>query len=299
MFEELALSMRPPDQSDNPSNPDNSDDSAVYDAYDNGGGAPLSPYHAPQDNTPLPLPYDDLDPTYQQPPTYQPPVYQQPQPQPPTYSRTQRATSGPPPMLPVPYQQNGQPVLPYPPPITYQAAPQPYPAPVVHVHQRRSWFSITCSVLLILLLMFCGLVGVGIYNGVVNAGHALQTAGVTLPAYGTLVAFCGAEQTQQYGAAYQQFSSQLQQQITEDQFTQHAQQLDQQNGAITSCGQHSGSNATVNGNSVTIVVDITRTYGGDTGANAGKHQAFQGNITLIQEGNDWHINQIDTSLGLV
>jgi|GEM_PF-1127600 hypothetical protein len=292
--------MRPPDQSDTTGNTSNTDDSA---AYNDDGTAPLPPYsphHAPQDDTPLPLPYDDLDPTYQQPPTYRPPVYQQPPPHPPTYSRTQRATSGQQqPMLPVPYQHNGQPVLPYPPPIIYQAAPQPIPAPVVHVHQRRSWFSITCSVLVILLLMFCGVIGVGIYNGVVNAGHAIQTAGATLPAYGTLVTFCGAEQTQQYGLAYQQFSSQLQQQITEDQFTQHAQQLDQQNGTITSCGQHSGSNATVSGNSVTIEVDVTRTFGSDAGGNAGKHQAFQGNITLVQEGNDWHINQIDTSLGLV
>src|SRR5215831_5029980 len=81
-----------------------------------GPDAPF-PYRGPQAVTPLPLPYDDYDPTYQTPP---------PRPDPP------------PPLLPAPYQQRGRGgQVQAPPPIYVQPPPQPQ---IIYVRERRpSW----------------------------------------------------------------------------------------------------------------------------------------------------------------
>jgi len=203
---------------------------------------------------------------------YQPPVYQGRQP---IYSETGQAVN-----------EHPQ----YAPPV-YLPPAQPYPQPVVYVQQRRSgWLSISCSVLVIILLMTCGLVGVVIYRDITSA---VGQASKTIPARFTLVFFCGAEVSQQYSTAYQQFSTDLQQQVAADKFTQDSQQLDQTNGTVTACARSSSSSDIVSGSTVTMQVDVTRT------PTVGQNNVSHGSIVLVQEGNNWRIDQIDASLGLM
>jgi hypothetical protein len=256
--------MLPPDpyhQSDQPGRPD------AVDHTDDYPTPPPLPYYRTPDNSPLPLPYDDRDATYPVTPDYQPPA------------------------IPAPYPQRAGNGLPYAPPPAYQPPVQPQ---IIYVRERRpSLFSISCSILSILLLMTCGLVGLGIFRGVTSA---LQLASKTIPARITLAVFCTAEMHQDYHDAYQQFSSLLQQQVSDDTFTQDSQQLDQQNGLITTCSRSNNSVDTGSADTATLHVDITRTITDDTGTST--LNASHGTITFVQEGSDWHIEHIDTSLGL-
>ena len=234
------------------------------------GASPGQPYYRPDVNSPLPLPYDDRDPTYEATPT------------------------SPPPALPVPYQQRPAHVQPYAPPPLYQPPVYQPPAQqpqVIYVRERRpSVFSITCSIVTILVLMTCGLVGLGIFRGVTSA---VQLASKTIPARITLTAFCAAETYQAYHEAYQQFSSNLQQQVSESAFMQGSQQLDQQNGKITACARSNSSVDTASGNNATLEVNVTRTSIDGTSTD------YSGSIVFVQEGNDWHIDQIASTLGLL
>ena len=134
------------------------------------------PYHEPRaGGAPLPLPYDDYDPTYKDTPPHQPPVYQEQQPS--TYPEAEPTPRG---LRRIfrarqPRASRGQVYAPppnYQPPIVYQPQPPPQQQ-IIYVRERRpSFFSISCSILAILLLMACGLTGVVIYRGVTNA---LQT----------------------------------------------------------------------------------------------------------------------------
>jgi hypothetical protein len=236
--------------------------------------SPSQPYYMPTDNSPLPLPYDDRDPTYQSMPTY------------------------PPPALPVPYQERPTHVQPYAPPPLYHPPVHQPPAQqpqIIYVRERRpSLFSITCSILAILLLMTCGLVGLGIFRGVTSA---LQLANKTIPSRITLTAFCAAETNQAYHNAYQLFSSNLQQQVSESAFIQGSQQLDQENGQITACARSNSSVDTGSGNTATLQVDVTRTSTGNTGASSSTE--YHGPVVFAQEGSDWHIDQIASTLGLL
>ncbi len=281
--------MLPPDpyyQYDQPSQPGEVDHTGDYSTPTPTNPLPEIPgqvFYPSQGGTPLPMPYDDRDPTEQVAPAYQPPT------------------------VPVPYTErraNSVPAgLPYPPaPVypAYQPYPLPAPAPpqIVYVRQRRpGWCSMSCSILAILLLMTCGLVGFGIYRGVTSA---LQTAGETIPARITLLAFCAAETNQDYSAAYQQFSSRLQQQVSVNAFTQQSQQLDQQDGVVTACARSNNSPDATTASSVTIEVNVTRTFSAaSTAANADKHTLTDGTIVVVQEGSDWYIDQIATSLNLL
>jgi hypothetical protein len=231
------------------------------------------PYYTPPENSPLPLPYDDRDPTYQSMPTY------------------------PSPALPVPYQQPAhvQPYAPSPvhqPPVYQPPAQQPQ---VIYVRERRpSLFSITCSVLTILLLMTCGLVSLGIFRGVTSA---LELAGKTIPSRITLTVFCAAEMNQDYHDAYQQFSSNLQQQVSESAFTKGSQLLDQQSGPVTACARSNSSLDSGSGNTATLQVDVTRTSTDSNGTSSPTD--YHGSIVFLQEGNNWHIDQVDSALGLL
>jgi hypothetical protein len=194
---------------------------------------------------------------YAQPPIYHPPV------QPPIYH---------PPVQPPPVQQ-----------------PQ-----VIYVRERRpSVFSITCSILTILLLMTCGLVGLGIYRGVTST---IELASKTIPSRFTLTFFCTAEMNQDYHDAYQQFSSGFQQQVSEATFTQESRQLDQQNGPVTACARSNSSVDAGSGNTATLQVDITRTSTDSSGASSSTD--YHGPIVFVQEGGNWHIDQIAGTLGL-
>jgi hypothetical protein len=237
--------------------------------------SPSQPYYTPPGNSPLPLPYDDRDPTYQSMPTYPPPAF------------------------PVPSQERPAHVQPYapPPPVHQPPVNQPpaQPPQVIYVRERRpSVFSITCSILAILLLMTCGLVSLGIFRGVTSS---LQLASKTVPSRFTLTLFCAAEMNQVYHDAYQQFSSSLQQQVSESAFIEGSQQLDQENGQITACARSNSSVDTGSGNSATLQVDVTRASIDNTGASSSTD--YHGSIAFVQEGSDWHIDQIASTLGLL
>ena len=73
--------------------------------------------------------------------------------------------------------------------------------------------------------MACGLTGVVIYRGVANALK-------TVPANLTVAAFCIDESTHNYSGAYQEFSTGLQQEITESNFQSDNNGFDQQDGFI-------------------------------------------------------------------
>jgi hypothetical protein len=206
--------------------------------------------------------------------------------------------TAPPPALPVPYQQRPAHVQPYAPPPVYQPPVYQPPAQqpqIIYVRERRpSLFSITCSILTILLLMTCGLVGLGIFRGVTSS---LELAGKTIPSRITLTVFCTAEMNQDYHDAYQLFSSNLQQQISESAFTQKSQQLDEQNGQVTACARSNSSVDTGSGNTAALQVDVTRTSTDSTGASSPTD--YHGSIDFVQEGNNWHIDQIDSTLELL
>jgi hypothetical protein len=188
----------------------------------------------------------------------------------------------------VPYQQHPAHVQPYVTPPVYQTPAQPQ---IIYVRERRpSVFSITCSILAILVLMTCGLVGLGIYRYVTSA---VQLASKTIPARGTLLAFCVAEMTGNYDNAYQQFSSGLQQQVSETAFTQGSQQHDQQNGKVTACARSNSSVDTASGNTATMQVDVTRASLDGTSTH------YSGSIVFVQEGSDMHIDQIASALDLL
>jgi hypothetical protein len=270
--------MLPPDpyhQSDQTDQPDVVEQTDEYPTPPAPGrrASPSQPYYTPPDNSPLPLPYDDSDPTYQATPTY------------------------PSSALPVPYQQRPAHVQPYAPPPVYQPPVYQPPAQqpqIIYVRERRpSLFSITCSILTILLLMTCGLVSLAIYLGVTSS---LQLASKTIPSRITLTVFCAAEMNQDYHYAYQQVSSNLQQQISESTFTQESQQLDQEDGPVTACARSNSSVDTASGNTATLQVDVTRTSTDSTGTSTPTN--YHGSIVFVQEGNNWHIDQIGSTLGL-
>jgi hypothetical protein len=266
--------MLPPDpyhHSDKTDQPDAVERTDEYPTPPAGGwrASPSQLYNTPPGNSPLPLPYEDGDPTYQAMPTY------------------------PPPALPAPYQERPAHVQPYAPPPVHQ--PPVQPPQIIYVRERRpSLFSITCSILAILLLMTCGLVGLGIFRGVTSS---LQLASKTVPSRITLTVFCAAEMNQDYHDAYQRFSSSLQQQVSESAFTEGSQQLDQENGQITACARSNSSVDIGSGNSATLQVDVTRGSIDNTGASSSTD--YHGSIVFVQEGSDWHIDQIASTLGLL
>jgi hypothetical protein len=183
----------------------------------------------------------------------------------------------------VPHQQRGRGGQVYPPPPIYvQPPPQPQ---IVYVPERRpSWFSISCRILAIVLLMACGLIGLGIFRGVTSFLDALSK---TVPARLTVVDFCNHVQSQDYQSAYADLSSQLQQQVSASAFQQTSQALDLEHGSITGCTQSNTSSDTVNGDTVTIALNVSR-----------GSIYYTGNVEVVKQGNDWRINAIDTSLDL-
>jgi hypothetical protein len=275
--------MLPPDpyhQSDQSDQPDAVEQTDDYPTPPSPGGRARASqlYYTPPDNSPLPLPYDDRDPTYQSMPT------------------------PPPPALPVPNQQRPARMQPYVQPPIYHPPAQPppvqqppaQPPQVIYVRERRpSVFSITCSILTILLLMTCGLVGLGIFRG---ATSAVELASKTIPSRFTLTFFCMAEMNKDYHNAYQQLSSGFQQLVSETTFTQESRQLDQQNGPVTACARSNSSVDTGSGNTAMLQVDVTRTSTDSTGASSSTD--YHGSIIFVQEGGNWHIDQIAGTLGL-
>jgi hypothetical protein len=99
--------------------------------------------------------------------------------------------------------------------------------------------------------------------------------------------FCSTLTSQDYVAAYNMLSSNLQSEYTSDQFTLGSQLLDKAEGNVISCGAASGSSYdyTLFGSTATISSVIDRAQSG----------TLTGKLHLINQ-NGWKISGIDTSL---
>jgi hypothetical protein len=106
-----------------------------------------------------------------------------------------------------------------------------------------------------------------------------------------VTAFCGNEQQQRYTAAYDEFSTNLQSQMTRDQFVSASQAHDSAGGTVSDCT--ASPTGVVQQNDTSASFDVTVTRG--TGATAA---TSDGTITLVKEGGSWKIDNIDPSLGL-
>src|SRR5581483_9841045 len=108
----------------------------------------------------------------------------------------------------------------------------------------------------------------------------------------TATEFCADEQQQDYAAVYNLFSSNLQSQMTQDQFISRAQQLDSESGAVSDCSPTPDSSQLGNA-SATYEVTVTRGAGPAP-------TTSDGPITLVgANGGTWQVDSIDQSLGLM
>jgi hypothetical protein len=223
-------------------------------------------------------PNDPTDPNIQRAPEYPPqPEYYAPAPGYPTY------TQGNPPTQPS--QPYPQPVpQPYPP---YQPYPGQYaPPPMPPKTSNRTLWIVLGSVggALLLLCITCSVVAVAL------GGQIGKQFGPAFGAAYTVGTFCAAEQNQDYSTAYAQFSSNLQNQLTSDQFASAAASHDAGNGKVTSCATDSSNpnGTSISDNQVTFTLRIQRANGPTT----------TGSVTLVKENGDFKIDSLDASLGL-
>jgi hypothetical protein len=102
--------------------------------------------------------------------------------------------------------------------------------------------------------------------------------------------FCAAEQEQEYAKAYDQFSSNLQNQITSEQFASAAATHDSEEGKVTNCATDSSdpTGTSISDNQVMFTLRVSRADGPTT----------TGSVTLVKEGGDFKIDSLDSSLGL-
>jgi hypothetical protein len=201
---------------------------------------------------------------------------------------------------PYPYGQPGMPTYPQPYPPQPYGAPYPgYPVAPPKNSNKTPWIvlSVVGGVLLLACISCAALV---FYLGSQVASSPLF--GSTL----TATSFCTDAQTQNYSEAYKLLSSNLQNQIGEDQFVQDNQNADSASGTVTACAPSPSDQTAQSSSSVTSVsftVAVTRgassagSAGGDTGSGSGG-TTTTGTMTLIKENGSWKVDSIDSSLGL-
>ncbi len=107
----------------------------------------------------------------------------------------------------------------------------------------------------------------------------------------TVETFCASVTTQQYSAAYQELSSNLQGQVSQSKFTSDNQGFDTSKGQVTNCT--APGNPSVNGMTATVQVQVTRSLNGQDTTATG-----QMTLTLDSTG-AWKIDSIDSSLNLL
>jgi hypothetical protein len=108
--------------------------------------------------------------------------------------------------------------------------------------------------------------------------------------------FCSDMEIQDYDSAYSLFSANLQSQITSDQWNAKNQARDLHDGQVTTCTVLSNSNLPQGGRA-NIQIQITRNS--DTPSTSTTITGSQtGVLTIIQEGSQWKIDNIDVSLDL-
>jgi hypothetical protein len=101
--------------------------------------------------------------------------------------------------------------------------------------------------------------------------------------------FCNVLQRQDYVAAYDQLSTGLRSQYSEQDFTDGAAALDQAEGKVTSCGQSTtggGYSYTLFGKTATVAIVVSRATQG----------TLRGALHLASEGGSWKVDALDTSL---
>jgi hypothetical protein len=137
------------------------------------------------------------------------------------------------------------------------------------------------------LLLICG---VCTFAAIALGGQIGKQFGPAFGAAYTVGTFCAAEQEQDYTTAYAQFSSNLQNQITSDQFAGNAATQDTENGKVTNCATDSSdpNGTSISDNQVTFTLRIQRADGPTT----------TGSVTLVKDGGDFKIDSLDSSLGL-
>lgn len=215
-------------------------------------------------------PNDPTDPNIQRTPAYPPqPEYYAQTPGYPTYAQ------GNPPTQP---QQSYPPYQPYP----GQYAPPPMPPK----RSNRTLWIVLGSVGAALVLI-CGVCA---FAAIALGGQLGKALGPTIGASVTLANFCVAEQEQDYSKAYAQFSTNLQNQVTSDQFANQAAAHDASDGKVTDCSTDSSnpSGTQVSDTQVTLSLRVKRANGPTT----------TGLVTLVKEGSDFKIDALDPSLGL-
>lgn len=226
-------------------------------------------------------PSGPYDPNSQQnPPPYSPyPPYPPYSPYPPTYpGATPEQPYGPPPYGQPPYGQ------PYGTPPMYPPYP-PYPPPQRNSH-KTLWI-ILGVVGGVLLLSCVACAGIVFYAGQQVANSPILGSSIAISE------FCTDEEQQDYVAAYNQFSTQLQGQITQDQFLSRSQQLDGTNGPVSQCTPSPSTDAQPSSASATFDVTVERSA--STGA---QPTTATGTITLVKSGGAWRIDSIDSALSL-
>ncbi len=235
-------------------------------------------------------------PTYPPQPGYQPPASYPPQqgypqqaeyPPQPNYP-PQPYT--PPPVTPPPYQPSPvqQPGYPQQPQGGYPA--QPYAPPMQPQKSSNRGLLIGCGIALVVVLLICGGIGIAGYIGAQRAGDAVKNIGTAATAALVVTEFCGEMQTQEYGQAYQDLSSNVQSKQTQDQFVKAMQDKDTKDGAVQLCSPvSSDALPNISGSTATIQIQVAR---GDA------NNVKTGTLTLVQQGNDWKVDSADSSLDL-
>ncbi len=239
----------------------------------NGPSDPNAPYgqhdpNAPTEQFPPYTPYPPYPPTSAGAPPEQ------------TYGQSPYGQSpyGQSPYGPPPYNQ------PYGAPPMYPAYPG-YPPPMPPKSSNRTLWIVLGVVggVLLLACISCVVLGVVLSKNLANS-----------PIFGstfTATEFCSDEQQQNYTSAYDLFSPNLQSQMTQDEFASRAQELDTEDGTISTCDAVPDSSQVAD-TSATFQVTVTR----GTGSAA---TSTSGAITLINSNGSWQIDSVDQSLGLM
>lgn len=209
----------------------------------------------------------------------------QPQPLPnnPTPPPARPFAQQPRPPQPYPGAYGQPPYGPYPPYASYPSY-APYGPPPVQQPPRSSnkglWIGL--SILGAVILLSCVGCAVG-FGLLINAANRTFTSsfGPEL----TASELCTSEGDSDYVAVYNLFSSNLQNQMTQDQFVQESQTREQTNGVVRDC--LAGAVSQSQDGSMRVAITLT--------LNDGQHQGF---LTLVQSSGIWQIDSYDQSLGL-
>jgi hypothetical protein len=191
-----------------------------------------------------------------------------------------------------PYPQPG-----YPPPGYWPPGYQVPGYPPPRKDNTRTVYGIIAAVLVvgIVLCVGCGL-ALSSYGNLVS--HSLSGSLASL----TVDELCLDEETQDYSSAYTLLSSNLQQQLSESQFTTDGQQHDSTLGQISTCTQQGPAvSSTSTGVTATLAITRTLTPTPDASGNAPAPQAsnYTGQVSLVEESGQWKVDQVDSALSML